>query len=172
MEKQEIVKQLDRSSQEVIVFVRSLNPEQQNKSYEQKWSVGQHLDHLLRSVQPLNKALRVPLPGLRILFGSPNREERSYEEVLHKYNGLIQNGAKASGRYIPTSSQQLTGIEKKYIEQSNKLVKNILKWDEKDMSSYLLPHPLLGKLTVKEMLYFTLFHTRHHLELMKKATFN
>jgi hypothetical protein len=26
----------------------------------------------------------------------------------------------------------------------------------------ILPHPLLGKLTLREMLYFTLYHVEHH----------
>ncbi len=27
-----------------------------------------------------------------------------------------------------------------------------------------MPHPLIGRLTVREMLFFTLLHTRHHLD--------
>jgi hypothetical protein len=26
----------------------------------------------------------------------------------------------------------------------------------------VLPHPLLGKLTIREMLYFTVYHGEHH----------
>lgn len=30
-----------------------------------------------------------------------------------------------------------------------------------------LPHPLLGPLTVREMLLFTLYHNRHHVEVVR-----
>jgi hypothetical protein len=31
-----------------------------------------------------------------------------------------------------------------------------------------LPHPLLGKLTVREMLFFTLYHQRHHVAVVER----
>ena len=37
-----------------------------------------------------------------------------------------------------------------------------LEWSEEDLSSYVIPHPILGKFSVREMLYFTIFHTTHH----------
>lgn len=35
-------------------------------------------------------------------------------------------------------------------------------WSETQLDSYLLPHPVLGRVTVREMLMFTLFHFDHH----------
>jgi hypothetical protein len=31
-----------------------------------------------------------------------------------------------------------------------------------------LPHPLLGRLTTREMLFFTLYHNQHHVEVAKR----
>jgi hypothetical protein len=39
-----------------------------------------------------------------------------------------------------------------------------LGWREADLDRYLLPHPLLGKLTLREMLHFTLYHNYHHVQ--------
>jgi len=36
------------------------------------------------------------------------------------------------------------------------------RWDDKRLDRYQLPHPVLGKLTVREMLFFTLYHNKHH----------
>jgi hypothetical protein len=30
-----------------------------------------------------------------------------------------------------------------------------------------LPHPLLGKLTLREMIYFTIYHVQHHHKLVQ-----
>ncbi len=35
-------------------------------------------------------------------------------------------------------------------------------WSETSLDRYRLPHPLLGRLTVREMLFFTLGHGLHH----------
>jgi hypothetical protein len=37
-------------------------------------------------------------------------------------------------------------------------------WREEDLDRYRLPHPVLGLVTVREMLMFTLFHFDHHRE--------
>ncbi len=44
------------------------------------------------------------------------------------------------------------------------LVGKIPGWSEAALDRYRLPHPLLGKLTVREMLFFTLYHNAHHLD--------
>ena len=40
-------------------------------------------------------------------------------------------------------------------------------WKESDLDKYVLPHPLLGKISLREMLYFTDFHILHHNTLTK-----
>jgi hypothetical protein len=31
-----------------------------------------------------------------------------------------------------------------------------------------MPHPLLGKITAREMIYFTVYHSEHHVAATKK----
>jgi hypothetical protein len=45
---------------------------------------------------------------------------------------------------------------------ANQLASSIGRWREEDLDYYRLPHPLLGKLTVREMLFFTVYHNYHH----------
>ena len=35
------------------------------------------------------------------------------------------------------------------------------------LDSYRLPHPILGKISLRELAIFTAFHTVHHIELLK-----
>ena len=39
---------------------------------------------------------------------------------------------------------------------------------KKQLDTYILPHPVIGKLSIREMLYFTHLHTVHHCEIIKK----
>ena len=41
-------------------------------------------------------------------------------------------------------------------------------WSESALDRYRLPHPLLGKLTVREMLLFTFYHHEHHANTVKR----
>jgi hypothetical protein len=58
------------------------------------------------------------------------------------------------------------------IQKLNKAITDLCEkaanYSESDLDTYILPHPLLGKLTLREMLYFTTYHVQHHQELIKK----
>src|SRR5262249_54105942 len=41
-------------------------------------------------------------------------------------------------------------------------------WNEDAMDRHALRHPLLGEMTVREMLFFFVVHERHHLRLVQK----
>jgi uncharacterized damage-inducible protein DinB len=42
------------------------------------------------------------------------------------------------------------------------LTARVAKWSEANMDYHVLPHPLLGPLSVREMLFFTVYHNTHH----------
>jgi hypothetical protein len=42
------------------------------------------------------------------------------------------------------------------------------RWPERALDRYRLPHPLMGKLTVREMLLFTLVHNIHHVRVAER----
>ena len=84
---------------------------------------------------------------------------------------LLQDG-QASGPFIPPfiGFEKKDELIKKYAEQKQKLISKIEKQNEKDLDVYILPHPLLGKVTLREMLYFTIHHNEHHLESLKNRS--
>jgi hypothetical protein len=42
------------------------------------------------------------------------------------------------------------------------LSEKLNKFTEEELDKYILPHPLLGKLTIREMMFFTIYHVLHH----------
>jgi len=137
---------------------------------EGRWTMGQHLDHLIRSARPLTIALRLPKPALVISFGASTTMSRSYDEIAAEYEGKLKDGAGASGRFVPKPVRvnDKPILLRRYQQEADRLSLVIKKWDEESLDSYALPHPILGKLTVREMLYFTIHHNRHHLETLKR----
>ena len=139
------------------------------KRYPDKWTVGQHAYHLIQSTEPLNQALALPKLALRGLFGKKNeRPERSYQELVLYYQEKLSQGGRAPDKYEPPfiTDEQKTTILEKLSAEFKKLETNLDKWDEDQMGKYLLPHPLMGKLTIREMLFFTIYHTGHHHKIL------
>ncbi|HET6768969.1 MAG TPA: DinB family protein [Chitinophagaceae bacterium] len=150
-------------------YIESLSKEQFEETRNGKWSAGQNLDHLIRSIRPLQVAYRLPKFALLILFGKTNRPSRTYDEVVTKYKTKLTAGGKASGPFIPPfiGFEKKEALIRKYKDQKQKLIAKVEKQAEKDLDTYILPHPLLGKVTLREMLFFTIHHNEHHLELLK-----
>jgi len=168
--KQSIATALDEAVAEVNQYVQSLDESSFGRAPEGKWNAGQQLDHLLRSIQPLNLAYRLPDFALKIMFGKANRPSKTYQGLVEKYESKLALGGRASGRFIPKtipySNRPL--LIRRYEKEKNKLVKCIQQYDEDALDQYILPHPLLVKLTLREMLFFTIHHNFHHLNLIRK----
>lgn len=155
--------------EETIQCIEGLPDEAFVQAPEGKWTPGQHLEHLLRSSIPLRKALGYPKFVIRIVAGKPNRPSRTFDQTKARYQEKLQQGGQASGRYIPPPVllDGKAALLKNYKREKDLMLNKIGRWSEKNLDAYLLPHPLLGKVTVREMLFFTAFHTEHHLDIIK-----
>jgi len=167
--KPEIISALNEKIDAFNGYISPLNKEQFEATPNSKWSAGQNLDHLIRAIKPLQLAYGLPKFALLILFGKTNRPSRTFDELVTKYKTKLAAGGKASGPFIPPTIrfEQKDELIKKYSLQKQMLISKIEKQSEPDLDKYILPHPLLGKVTLREMLYFTIHHNEHHLELLK-----
>ncbi|MDI9311726.1 MAG: DinB family protein [Limnohabitans sp.] len=170
MLKQEILNQLYILHSEINDFIAINSQETLNKSRDNKWSQAEEIGHLINALQQTNKGLSLPKFFLKYKFGTCNRPERTYEELTQKYLD------KLSTIQIPNNPFQIRNIatfkkekiSKNYLIQQKKFEKRINQFNEKQLSTLIIPHPLLGKITIREFVYFTHFHTKHHFENIKK----
>jgi len=133
------------------------------------WSVADHVDHLIKAHKPIVKALKLPKFTLQAMFGKPNKPSMTYEELCQIYRNELAKGAQASGRFLPEQQNPVEKAEEKKVElleqwskASTELVETAGKWNASDLDGYLLPHPLIGKLTIREILFFTIYHNLRH----------
>ena len=170
MTKPEIIEMLKNKYEAFADFIISLNEEAFLFAPENKWPAGQQLDHIIRAVSSLATGLRLPKFAIGLIFGKANRPSKSYEELVKKYISKLESGGKASGRFIPVKIN--FSDKQPYIDKLEKLIarleKNINAYSENQMDTYILPHPLLGKVTIREMMYFTIYHAEHHHKLTMK----
>ena len=166
--KSELISALKDSNQRVINWFTEIPADKFFVREEEAWSASDNVDHLIKSHKPISKALKLPKITLKAMFGVPDKPSMTYEELCQDYRDLLAKGAQATGRFLP-DQQNPENPESMKVELINQfsttsaeLVSVAEKWDESELDNYLLPHPLLGKLTIREMLYFTIYHNLRH----------
>lgn len=163
---------LKKNADALIGFANQQTPLLFEESKGGKWSTGQILSHLVKSISPVNLALRLPRFILRWLFGKPNRKPRDYAALVKRYLEKLDAGGKAPSPFIPPAVSA-TNKEKfisKFNAECTKMDELVKKWSEESLDNYLVPHPLLGKLTVREMLFFSVYHIEHHLKQLESRS--
>ena len=168
--KDEIIDALNEKINAFNNFISPMTKEEFEISPGGKWSAGQNLDHLIRAIKPLQLAFRLPKLFLKIFFGNANRPSKSYEQLVGKYKSKLAAGGKASGPFIPPVIlfENKNALLKTYEKQKLNFIRKVRKQKESELDKYILPHPLLGKLTMREMLFFTIYHNQHHLETLEQ----
>jgi hypothetical protein len=151
-------------------YIKSLTNEQLFFSINNKWNALEHLEHLNNSIRPLTQALKLPSFLLGWYFGKSNRPTRTYEQVVEKYVQKLSSANPAVNPFGPQPNKVLQKNELllKFNKYNTLYAKQLKKCSEKKLITYILPHPLLGKITLAEMAHFTTYHNLHHLQLIKK----
>ncbi len=165
MDKAKIVEELDRKYTGFVEFIDLMPEADFTFSLNgEKWSAGQQADHLCRSLAPLNKGLGAPEFVLKTMFGKSDHPSAGYDELVARYREAIAPGVVAPDAFRPEAIAfaQKDGLLEELCRQVEVLCKNIEKFSEDKLDILVLPHPLLGKLTLREMFYFTIYHAEHH----------
>lgn len=140
------------------------------KPADEVWSAAENMEHLMLSTRPLATGLKMPKLALRAM-GKPNRPLRTYEELVQRYQQKLEEAGEINQSNFGPKVNLEDGLEER-VGQWEKVGKEYFEaiegWKEEDLDKYLMPHPLLGKLIVREMLFFTLYHTYHHLSIMNE----
>ena len=170
MNRSEIINKIESTYAGFTQYIDSLEEGSFLFSDGTSWSPGQQLEHIVKSVVPLNTYMSLPNFAKKFLFGTNKGDSASYNEIVAEYLALIKTGAKATKAYIPTEVYfvEKTNLISKLDYNLQKLFESLKKLAEQDLDKLRVPHPLLGKLTIKEMLYFTDYHVMHHLESIKE----
>ena len=150
-------------------FWSSFTPEAFVTKVDPTWSPAENVVHLVKSIRPVARALRLPRWLLRLLFGLARAPSRRWEPLREAYLQRLATGVEAGSygptprRYDdPTRAQQ--DLAQKLDDALQQLHHALERWTDTDLERYQLPHPSLGKLTVREMVIFSLFHYLHHVE--------
>ncbi len=136
------------------------------------WSPKKNLDHLGKAINAVTLGLISPKFSL-LIFGTNDTASKKMSAIIETYLGKLSSGSKA-GIFTPIEIFQSIDLESKnkalasFEKSINKFSKSILNWDESELEKYKLPHPILGNITAREMILFSIYHLFHHTEKVAK----
>lgn len=138
------------------------------------WSPARNLSHLALSTNIVTMSLKLPRLVPRLLFGPASHPSRRYEEIRDQYQAALAAGAGA-GPFTPrkrSAPKDPAAERERRIAKWGGIVPGLLKamdgWDDAALDHYRLLHPLIGRLTVREMLGFTLYHLSRHADIVAR----
>ncbi|MEO0333281.1 MAG: DinB family protein, partial [Bacteroidota bacterium] len=154
--------QMAENLQWVSSFLQALPEAYLHQSPDNRWTIGEELSHLTKS----------NLGTTRLLNQSPaqlweaEKPSRSYKELVQEYE---EKYAQAKAPRGPQNTQPNRDalvdkftIEAEWNRTSQALLDSLKNWQSESWGQYTVwKHPLLGVLTVQEMLYFTAYHNKH-----------
>jgi len=171
MTKAEIIDTLKQQHEVLYEWLKHHPDKNWEKGPLNKWNTGEHIVHLIQSENALNKALWLPKFYLKYKFGTNNRDNRTYNQIVKKYQDKLTANpgvvANISKNMPPITLTNKNSYISKLDKEKKILIKKFQKWNESDLDTYLLPHPLMGRMTVREIIIWTAYHTEHHYNILK-----
>jgi hypothetical protein len=138
------------------------------------WSPADNVRHLTTTMRAVTRGLLLPRIVLFLKFRRPDRPSRRYAEVRDAYRARLAQGGTA-GRFGPRPRPEPADpeAERATVMQYHALAVQGIRdatsrWSEQALDRRQLPHPLMGPLSVREMLLFTLYHNQHHVDNVRR----
>lgn len=165
----EIVAALKSQLDEITALAESVSDKTFKFNIPGKWSIAKNIEHLGTANNITAVGFITPKPVLKIIAGGATSQHRSANQIASTYLLKVAEGAKSPVLYLP---KPIPGLGKSvtiniWKFSVNNLMKAISSWSDSDLDVYQLPHPILGKISAREMLFFTVFHNYFHLNTMK-----
>ncbi len=140
------------------------------------WSPAENVLHLQQLTKVLTLAFYLPRFTLGTLFGKPKHQSADYATIKQRYHQAIAQGFSAPAYSIPAkpqgpiNQQAQQALVAHWQKLNHQLIETLFHWDDAALDQYQIPHPALGKLTVREMLFFMHCHTELHLNDIAKLS--
>ena len=167
--KAKIIASLNDGVNQFNELISGLNQAAFETNYNNKWSAGQDLVHLIKVLKIVNIGFTLPKPLLHLMYGVNKNEARCFELLQTLYKNALEGGAKSPAIYIPKPVlfESKNHLIQKHQQLNEAFIDKMNQHSDNALDRYRLPHPILGKVTLRELASFTSFHTKHHLELLR-----
>jgi hypothetical protein len=160
MTKQQLVDAFLKNHRDVVAYIAAMPADKLDVSVNGKWPPRQQLGHIYLTIVPFTRAL-ASKEFIAEKFGKAERAGWDMDTVRANY---LQTSRKAPEVYDPVlnAPTDIAELQGKIEDTLAVIQQHFENYTEEDMDSLVLPHPLLGKLSIREMFYLMSYHPLHH----------
>jgi len=167
----DIIERIGSIQQALVDDIALMSDDQFTSGTTEAWSADDYLKHLLLSIKPLAKALGFPEKVLQSQFGSAEHASRTYEGVVKAYQKRLDEGIRAEDfdkvvpvfyRFPEGTTNERIYLVQSWQEANQRLIEAVRQWNEEQLDRLQIPHPAIGLITLREMLFFTIYHNTLH----------
>lgn len=163
----ETIASLESNARTIVAFFSGLSERVAFDGDADHWSPAHHLLHLTRANESVARALRSAELPLH-----PTARSRTYAEVRDAAGTALADTPKdrlleMGRKVVLVPGAGLAEIVNGFASSGAALRAAASTWTEDALDRHVLAHPLMGDLTVREMLLFFIVHERHHLKVVR-----
>lgn len=135
-----------------------------------RWGPAHHLGHLQIAHARIGKAFRLGAA----MPAHPTGVSRPYDDVRAAYLGALASAPPAflANNPMTASVDPAAGRDAAvagFVEADRRMRESAATWSEAEWDARAIPHPVMGALTAREMLFFCHAHDQHHLDGVRRA---
>ena len=160
--------ELAASLQAISDLLPTLSETEWHRPHNGKWSLAQEMEHLWISTQGTTFLFK---KTGRTTWRPTDQPSRSYEVIVEQYQSALaaRNGFTNQNPAVESDILERSAQVAGWPVATTNLLNAVAGIPESDLSGFTVwKHPLLGPLTGREMLLFTIHHTRHHHESLAR----
>jgi nitrate/nitrite-specific signal transduction histidine kinase len=172
--KSEIIAALNQQNLEFQSFLESIPSEKFFGGSSESWSVGHHVQHITSAVNRVAQGLANPgaLPKRE-----PATASRDFATLKQTYLETLQNTPvetlrQFGSRVMLEEHQDLQAYKTQMISSFSDAITSfntaLEGFSEEHLETLGMPHPLLGIISSREMVFFIVYHNTHHQNGIKK----
>ena len=166
--KPELIAALETQKLEIPAFLSSIPSEQFFDGSSERWCVGHHVQHITSAVNRVAQGL---LSAGALPKREPATASRDFATMRETYLETLRNTPfetlrQLGSRVTLEERQDLDAYKTQLISSFTSAIENfnvaLEGFDEANLEQLGMPHPVMGLLSSREMVFFTVFHNTHH----------
>jgi hypothetical protein len=167
----EIVSELQRVHAESVEYWRGYTTSEFfHRPAPDVWAPVDQVRHLTKSMRAMRAGFDMPKVLLLFRFGIGFRSSRGLEELRRAYDARLRPFPRNpfAARELDAADRNDAGRAREmqaHAATVDDLCRAIGHWSEASLDRFVLPHPLLGRLTAREMGIFAVIHNVHHVRV-------
>lgn len=171
LDKQGILTALTAAERQITEFFAALSAEELALRSGTAWTPIEQLEHIDSAVKAVANGFAAPKLVLRLRFGGVDGPGRTYLELRDAYRQRLDAGGRAPAPFVPKPvdatappiETRRDDLLARWRRHNARLRESVSSWSEHQLDTIGLPHPILGTISAREMLFFTIYHSEHHL---------